>query len=416
MIERGNFGKNGQTSVRNTMASGRNVSARVTSEKELIIAQQSLYLLKSKMVKSTLYFGKNFALDQKNLSMINFDTNFSKNSGIRKAQTYTQENSYDSNEYDNSRDNKSKGNVGKMQTGQQSKGNYIAPTKSSSNNQNFNKKGPLNSTRDEEYDQQDRFDSGNQNKKTALNSKNTNQKATNSKKRNEPSEDEDEYNTEINERDVDEIPIGRNKKQDNNDDNDEYEGQPDENAELIMCSEGCGRKFVEASLVKHEKICRKIFLSKRKKFDMAAQRLTDENGDPIVNIKKVQAIGKEKPKKNEAEKVPKWKLQSAMLRTQLKKSKGEDVSNTEEAKLVKDFEKQDCITCPHCGRNFNENAGARHIISCAERAKAGKVKAPAPKPSNGKVTSATMKEPLSKTDSLSKTMTPAKKDVAPKKK
>jgi|JI61114C2RNA_FD_contig_61_2554284_length_1150_multi_2_in_0_out_0_2 hypothetical protein len=33
----------------------------------------------------------------------------------------------------------------------------------------------------------------------------------------------------------------------------------DDTGELVQCSEGCGRKFKEDVLEKHEKICRKVF-------------------------------------------------------------------------------------------------------------------------------------------------------------
>ena len=42
--------------------------------------------------------------------------------------------------------------------------------------------------------------------------------------------------------------------------------------ELVLCSEGCGRKFNENALEKHEKICRKVFQQKRKVFNAAEFR------------------------------------------------------------------------------------------------------------------------------------------------
>ena len=50
---------------------------------------------------------------------------------------------------------------------------------------------------------------------------------------------------------------------------------------LIQCPT-CGRKFNEKALEKHQKICVKVFQTKRKKFDMAEQRkATDASGKGI---------------------------------------------------------------------------------------------------------------------------------------
>ena len=45
-----------------------------------------------------------------------------------------------------------------------------------------------------------------------------------------------------------------------------------DNVELQQCRMGCGRMFNPDTLAKHEKICQKVFQSKRKAFDSAAHR------------------------------------------------------------------------------------------------------------------------------------------------
>ena len=45
----------------------------------------------------------------------------------------------------------------------------------------------------------------------------------------------------------------------------------DPGGERIPCPD-CGRKFNEAALVKHTRICKKVFVEKRKAFDMKDQR------------------------------------------------------------------------------------------------------------------------------------------------
>ena len=38
--------------------------------------------------------------------------------------------------------------------------------------------------------------------------------------------------------------------------------------DLIMCTEGCGRKFHRKALEKHAKACKLVFMSKRKQFNI----------------------------------------------------------------------------------------------------------------------------------------------------
>ena len=204
------------------------------------------------------------------------------------------------------------------------------------------------------------------------------------------------------------------------DDEDTEIGASDDNVELIECAEGCGRRFSSKVLEKHENICRKVFQSKRNKFDMTAQRLRDKDGKPIVNIQQVKKEIKEKPKKKEERKIPKWKLESAALRTNIKQSKGIDVSNTEEAKLASDFAKIGLVNCPSCGRNFSEQAGSRHIPVCAERAKAGRLKPSQPalkNPPSKLASTDPFKETLTKKETLTsnKTTAPSKREIRPKK-
>ncbi len=50
---------------------------------------------------------------------------------------------------------------------------------------------------------------------------------------------------------------------------------------LFPCND-CGRKFNEQAIVKHRKICRKVFVEKRKEFDITEHRkATDANGKGI---------------------------------------------------------------------------------------------------------------------------------------
>jgi len=69
----------------------------------------------------------------------------------------------------------------------------------------------------------------------------------------------------------------------------------DDEGELIECREGCGRRFKPKALEKHEKVCRKVFQSKRKAFNTAEQRKVDELAELERNNKKKGPFGKKKP-------------------------------------------------------------------------------------------------------------------------
>ena len=44
-------------------------------------------------------------------------------------------------------------------------------------------------------------------------------------------------------------------------------------SELVMCRQGCGRKFNPESIRKHEGVCRKVFQKKRKEFNAQEHRI-----------------------------------------------------------------------------------------------------------------------------------------------
>lgn len=88
----------------------------------------------------------------------------------------------------------------------------------------------------------------------------------------------------------------------------------------------CGRKFNEKALDRHIKICKKVFVEKRKEFNSKNARMTEEqlkieNNNEDYIFKK-QTKKSKKPVDNQAfsleekplKKIPKWKLQSQMFR------------------------------------------------------------------------------------------------------
>jgi len=51
---------------------------------------------------------------------------------------------------------------------------------------------------------------------------------------------------------------------------------PESENDLVMCPEGCGRKFNRKALERHAKACKLVFMSKRKEFNSEAKRVSKE--------------------------------------------------------------------------------------------------------------------------------------------
>lgn len=180
-------------------------------------------------------------------------------------------------------------------------------------------------------------------------------------------------------REVPPVPTGYNLT------NDAFDEGP---VELVKC-EGCGRNFKEEALERHAKICKKVFLQKRKAFDSAANRLGElENaGELIKNAKKIEKeveqktkeVGRTSPKAEEVtskKPVPAWKKKSLEFRAAMLAGKamtGDKAAEAQE-KLVKqelaaaggnEPESDPSKTvCPHCSRSFNNDSAQRHIDIC----------------------------------------------------
>ena len=119
----------------------------------------------------------------------------------------------------------------------------------------------------------------------------------------------------------------------NYDDGNNSAGQPPEyssgSGHLEQC-ESCGRSFNPVAMTKHAKICQKVFVEKRKAFNIAEHRkATDANGkgleeDPYAR-KKAPARKSEPPKKQlPANSMPKWKIQSMQFRAAMGAANGSE--------------------------------------------------------------------------------------------
>lgn len=162
------------------------------------------------------------------------------------------------------------------------------------------------------------------------------------------------------------------------------EAKNDKFVELFECTEGCGRKFKHEAMEKHVKICKKVFQTKRKKFDETAMRLNDiVDPSEIKHIKKKVLLKEEKPSKvKPGVKNADWKAQSEAFRAQIKKAQGKTVSKEEEAAII-DVQNSGLVQCPSCGRKFGEKAAEKHIPSCEARNKANQMKSK-PGPTGGR--------------------------------
>ena len=167
----------------------------------------------------------------------------------------------------------------------------------------------------------------------------------------------------------------------------------------------CGRKFNEKALKVHSRICAKVFVNKRKEFDMKGQRAdgTDLEQFQRENKYKSGSRGGRQPLKQRsaevaaaaadrdarsaqgaAGKVPKWKRQSEMFRAGLRAARGVATGSggggrgggsnpsgggggfggggAEAYPAADEFD--DRVQCPHCSRKFNEDVLERHLPHC----------------------------------------------------
>jgi len=140
---------------------------------------------------------------------------------------------------------------------------------------------------------------------------------------------------------------------------------------LVECG-SCGRKFQENSIAKHQKVCQKVFMSKRKKFDSKKARTGKEGG---AMESKQSSSNNNKSGKSKA---GNWRAKSDKLRKALCAAKGvttnngsssnlhNNYNNGNEANNSGDAEDDDLVPCPYCKRRFNAPAAERHIPRCKE--------------------------------------------------
>lgn len=111
-----------------------------------------------------------------------------------------------------------------------------------------------------------------------------------------------------------------------------------------------------------KKICKKVFIQKRKAFDIVAVRKA-EGADTLVPAKENNSSKVEKP-------VSKWRLKSQAFRQAVKQ--GQLIQAAVQGKgempafQPTPEELDDRTQCPHCLRKFNTEAAKRHIPKCQD--------------------------------------------------
>lgn len=138
--------------------------------------------------------------------------------------------------------------------------------------------------------------------------------------------------------------------------------------------------------MKHQKVCKKVFVQKRKVFDTKAQRqLEDESAKDEYSYKPPpkkgappkKAVAQDEQPIKQTSKAAKWKAQSEMFRQAMRAVKGPEsgsggAGGGYQPAPVEQYD--DRTECQWCGRKFNDTAAQRHIPSCEQKHKANQMK------------------------------------------
>jgi endogenous inhibitor of DNA gyrase (YacG/DUF329 family) len=165
---------------------------------------------------------------------------------------------------------------------------------------------------------------------------------------------------------------------------DEPEVAEEDDGTRLPCPD-CGRKFRPSALARHRGVCKKVFVNKRKAFDSKATRVSTE---AVSAGASGGGGGRSRPGRGRgrgrgaatasagpdaaaaAAKKKAWKAKSSQLRDAMKASRM--ITQAEKAGIdIRDLPPMpvsapavDMVSCPHCGRSFNETAAERHIPKC----------------------------------------------------
>ena len=147
--------------------------------------------------------------------------------------------------------------------------------------------------------------------------------------------------------------------------------------------EQCGRLFNAGPYARHVKICAKVFIEKRKVFDIKEKRIGDN--PELVAMERRKSAPDARGRKagaaeaaaalaaevavQEAKKKKVWKEQSGQFRQAMKAARGVAKAISEGGPMP-EFKPSapdpSMMQCPTCGRSFSQKAGERHIPQCKD--------------------------------------------------
>lgn len=144
----------------------------------------------------------------------------------------------------------------------------------------------------------------------------------------------------------------------------------------------CQRNFNADRLEKHEEVCRKMTVTKRKIFDASKHRVKGTEAEKYLKKGKgtnssstpkpasVVATIKAQTQTNDGGKKSNWRKKHEEFITAIREAKKVQAYLAKGGKLSDlppppPSENPDYVQCPHCNRRFNESAAERHIPKCA---------------------------------------------------
>jgi len=127
----------------------------------------------------------------------------------------------------------------------------------------------------------------------------------------------------------------------------------------------CSRSFFQRAFERHVKICKNVFVKKRKAFNAVEQRMEEEQK---------QALRKETLQEQEdggaLVKNQKWKAKSEAFRNAIKHARLAAVAERTGGPMPElapaPAEADDRVPCPYCNRRFSAETAERHIPKCKE--------------------------------------------------
>jgi len=135
--------------------------------------------------------------------------------------------------------------------------------------------------------------------------------------------------------------------------------------QLFECPEGCGRSFRKEALERHIKVCKKVFQTKRKEFEIQEKRMLNKE-QKILAKKGERKMEVQKNLNNKNKK--KWMKESEKFRKIVKDNQdGNPIEDTQNDPTAK-------IRCEICGSKFMSADLVRHEKLCKVKAKAIKKK------------------------------------------